>query len=358
MALVAWEKVCFPKKYGGLNIKSSREWNIAPVGKLLWQLASKQDILGSNGYMGSTMLFRCLGENVVMRPPPLGEEEVPKTTKDKKRRKASPPDTPRPKKSRALKSKTDFAVLPADVVQTLRDEDEEGEDTDCLLVAPKRASIKASKAAEPATTLHREASSKYQAEMARCEADLKKLTEERNVLKLLYVQQKAELVEQLRAEAKMKEVETLGWKQSMDRLASEKDVVRAQLSSVERQLESVKVKNLARAQKVEKLETRLAVELARSTSEVEALVASYLADTEAANTRAKEISDAAEVRLSRVAEHTRRQSQRETLEEVHARGFNLTTDIESAKVLEDEAGALLFDDEDSASGSESGGDED
>ncbi|XP_070049324.1 uncharacterized protein [Nicotiana tomentosiformis] len=144
----------------------------------------------------------------------------------------------------------------------------------------------------------------------------------------------------------------------MDRLASEKDVVRAQLSSVERQLQSVKVENLARAQKVKELETQLAAELARATSEAEVLVPSYRADAEAANTRAKEIYDAAEVRLSRVADHARRQSRRETLEEVHARGFDLTADIESAKFLEDEAGALLSDDEDSASGSESGGDED
>ncbi|XP_070045774.1 uncharacterized protein [Nicotiana tomentosiformis] len=320
-----------------------------------------------------------LGDNVVLRPPPLGEEEVPKPTKDKKRRKASPLDTPRPKKSRARKSKTDLAVLPADVVEMLRDEDEKGEDTNCLLVAWKRESIEALKVVEPvkvegvqpqteATALHREASSKYRAELARCEADLKKLTEERNALKLLYVlkeeimsiraeltrtnrdqtelikwvQQKAELVEQLREEAKIKEAETLGWKLSMGRLDSEKDAV----------------ENLARAQKVEELETRLAAELARATSEVEALVASYRAYAEAANTQAKEISDAAEVRLSRVAEHARRQSRRETLEEVHARGFDLTAEIESAKVLEDEAGAFLSDDEDSVSGSENGGDKD
>ncbi|XP_070057223.1 uncharacterized protein [Nicotiana tomentosiformis] len=216
----------------------------------------------------------------------------PEADKDKKRRKASPPDTPRPKKSRAQKSKTDLAVLPADVVQTLRDKDEEGEDINCLLVAWKRDRIEASKAPEQATTLHREASSKYRAELAQYEANLKK------------VQQKAELVEQLREEAKMKEAETLG-----------------------------------------------------ATSEAEALVASYRAIAEAANTRAKEISDAAEVRLSRVAEHAGRQSQRETLEEVHARGFDLTADIESAKILEDEAGALLSDDEDCASVSESGEDE-
>ncbi|XP_070050018.1 uncharacterized protein [Nicotiana tomentosiformis] len=297
----------------------------------------------------------------------------------------------------------------------IRDDDEEGEDTDYMLVARKRESIEALKAAEPvtvervqpgkgpsripessgvddascrdeqptgmlegfsskalqkeenapsdslgATTLHREASSKYRTELARCEADLKKLTKERNALKLLYVhkeeeimsiraeltrahqdqtelieqimsifgsllcinlilvtntlilqvQQKAELVEQLREEAKMREVETLGWKQSMDRLASEKDAVRAQLSSVERQLQSVKVENLDRAQKVKELETRLAAELARATSEAEVLVASYRADAKAANTWAKENSDAAEVRLSRVADHARHQSRR------------------------------------------------
>ncbi|XP_070057757.1 uncharacterized protein [Nicotiana tomentosiformis] len=349
----------------------------------------------------------------------LGEEEVPKPTKDKKRRRASPPDTPKPRKSRARKSKNDPAVLSADVVQTLRDEGEEGKDVDCLLVAWKRGGIEALRTVEPvtveevqqqteATMLHREASSKYRDELARCEADLKKLTEEKDALKLLYVQkeeefmriradltrahqdqteliewvmyifgsllcinlilmtktlilhvhQKAELVEQLREEAKMKEAETLGWKHNMDCLASEKDAVRAQLSSVERQIQSVKGENLARAQKVEDLETRLAAELARATSKAEALVASYRADAEVANTRAKEISDAVEVRLSRVAEHARRQSRRETFEEVHAHGFDLTADIESAKVLEDEAGALLSDDEDSASRSESGGDED
>ncbi|XP_070039372.1 autophagy-related protein 23-like [Nicotiana tomentosiformis] len=292
----------------------------------------------------------CLGDNVVMRPPPLGEEEVPKPTKDKKMRRASPPDTSKPRKSRARKSKTNLAVLPAD-----------------------------------ATMLHLEESFKYRVELARGEADLKKLMEERDTLKLLYVQkeeeimsiraeltrahqdqtelieqvqQKAELVEQLCEEAKMKEAETLGWKQNMDRLASEKDTVWAQLSSVKHQLQSVKEENLARAQKVEKLETRLAAELARAISEAEALVASYQADVEASNTRAKEISDAAEVRLPRVFEHARHQSWRDTLEEVHACGFDLTANIESAKVLEDEAGALLSDDEDSASGSENEGDED
>lgn len=45
MALVAWDKVCVHKKYGGLNIKSCRKWNIAYVGKLPWQVAVKKDVL-------------------------------------------------------------------------------------------------------------------------------------------------------------------------------------------------------------------------------------------------------------------------------------------------------------------------
>ncbi|XP_070032269.1 MAR-binding filament-like protein 1-1 [Nicotiana tomentosiformis] len=228
-----------------------------------------------------------LGDNIIIRPPPPGEEEVLKPTKDKKRRRASPPDTPKPRKSRARKSKTDPAVLSAD-----------------------------------ATALHQEASSKYRDELARCEVDLKNLTEERDALKLLYVHKEEEIMS-----------------------------IRAELTrSHQDQTELI--------ERVEELETRLAAALARSTSEAEALVASYRADAEAANTQAKEISDAAEVRLSRVAEHARRQSRRETLEEVHTCSFDLMAYIESAKVLEDEAGALLSDDENSASGSKNGKDKD
>ncbi|XP_070045985.1 uncharacterized protein [Nicotiana tomentosiformis] len=327
--LIPTEKMPFPE-----------EWNMKPSP---WFPGAVPDLAGWVGQLVSTSsyaerswrdLTKGLGDNVVMRPPPPGEEEVPKPTKDKKRRRASPRDTPKPRKSRARKSKTDPAVLSTVVVQTLRDEDDEGEDADCLLVARKREGIEASRTAElvtveevqpqtEATALHREASSKYRAELARCEADLKKLTEERDALKLLYVQNKEEIMS-----------------------------IRAKLTRAHQdQTELIE-------RKVEELETRLATELARATSEAEALVASYRADAEAANTRAKEFSDAAEVRLFCVAEHARRQSRRETLQEVHARGFDLTTDIESAKVSEDEAGALLSDDEDSASGSENGGDED
>lgn len=44
VAVVSWEKLCTPKKYGGLNIKSCKKWNVASVGKLIWQL-EKEDTL-------------------------------------------------------------------------------------------------------------------------------------------------------------------------------------------------------------------------------------------------------------------------------------------------------------------------
>ncbi|XP_019246642.1 PREDICTED: uncharacterized protein LOC109226311 [Nicotiana attenuata] len=96
----------------------------------------------------------------------------------------------------------------------------------------------------------------------------------------------------------------------------------------------------------------------RRLSEAEAFESSYRADAKAANTRAQEISITAEVKLSCALYHARWQSRREPLEEVHARGFDLSADIERAKTLEEEAAVLLSDDEDSASGFESGGDED
>ncbi|XP_070006441.1 uncharacterized protein [Nicotiana sylvestris] len=141
----------------------------------------------------------------------------------------------------------------------------------------------------------------------------------------LQVQQKGELVEQLREELKMKEAETLGWKQHMDCLASKKDTLREQLTSIERQLQNAKEESLAQSRKIEELEAKSAAELAKAKSEAEAFV---------------------------------RQFRRETLEEVHARGFDLSADIEKARTLEEEVVALLSDDEDSASGSERGGDDD
>ncbi|XP_070015324.1 uncharacterized protein [Nicotiana sylvestris] len=234
--------------------------------------------------------------------PPPGEEEDPKPAKDKKRKRVSPSDTPNPKKRKAHNSKNDTAALPANVAQKLQDEEKESKDADYELVARKKGSAEASKAAKPvmleeAHLWTKEISGDGPSKVPESsEAEDISRRDEQSAS----VQQKTENIKQFHEEAKMKEVETLGWKQNMDRLASKKDTARAQLSSAELQLQSMKDESLARAKKIEDLETRLAAEIAKTTSKVErvkanaeAVVAVYRADVEVAHTRAKEISDVA-----------------------------------------------------------------
>ncbi|WMV56909.1 hypothetical protein MTR67_050294 [Solanum verrucosum] len=45
IALVSWEKICLPKRKGGLNVKGSSNWNIASVGQLLWQIVVNKESL-------------------------------------------------------------------------------------------------------------------------------------------------------------------------------------------------------------------------------------------------------------------------------------------------------------------------
>ena len=42
---VAWEEVCTPKKYGGLGIQKICQWNVAAVGKYVWDITLKKDSL-------------------------------------------------------------------------------------------------------------------------------------------------------------------------------------------------------------------------------------------------------------------------------------------------------------------------
>nr|XP_016435428.1 PREDICTED: neurofilament medium polypeptide-like [Nicotiana tabacum] len=162
------------------------------------------------------------------------------------------------------------------------------------------------------------------------------------------------------------------WKKNIDRLASEKEVVRAQLASAETQLRGLKEKALVQAKEIEEFQSRLgstnfdlerlATELAvaesvveTSTANADAMVAVYRSDAEAAQVRAMEVAKAAQARANLV-ENAKFQSQRETLEEIHSYGFDLTTEIENAKELEVEAIVLDFPDDDdtgSMSGSES-----
>lgn len=45
IALVAWTTVCLSKRNGGLNVKDCKKWNVASVGKLLWQVSVNKEML-------------------------------------------------------------------------------------------------------------------------------------------------------------------------------------------------------------------------------------------------------------------------------------------------------------------------
>ncbi|XP_074297425.1 uncharacterized protein LOC141628147 [Silene latifolia] len=44
-AMVAWEQICRPKKYGGLGLKKLHLWNLASIAKYVWWIESKADHL-------------------------------------------------------------------------------------------------------------------------------------------------------------------------------------------------------------------------------------------------------------------------------------------------------------------------
>ncbi|XP_070037167.1 uncharacterized protein [Nicotiana tomentosiformis] len=146
-------------------------------------------------------------------------------------------------------------------------------------------------------------------------------------------------------------MESLRWKEDMDRFAAEKETARSQLSSSETQLQKMKEKCLVQARRIEELEARLASVLAKAESDAEkakadadALVTVYWADAEAAQVQAREAAESADSRAHWVTELAKCRSRRETLEEIHARGLDLAEKIKRAKELEADAEALVSDD--------------
>ncbi|XP_070003096.1 uncharacterized protein [Nicotiana sylvestris] len=116
------------------------------------------------------------------------------------------------------------------------------------------------------------------------------------------------------------------------------------------------------AKKIDELEAKLAAigaEVAETRFEIEKVkattdktVAVYLKDADAAQMELREASN----KEKRISDLAKCQSRRETLEEIHARGFDLTEEIAQAKPLEADAKFLVssFSSDDDAEGSQSG----
>ncbi|XP_070054053.1 kinesin-like protein KIN-14N [Nicotiana tomentosiformis] len=227
---------------------------------------------------------------------------------------------------------------------------------------------------EEAQRLLSRAFAKLRADLNQCETKLQKVSEERNALKLLcgqkdeiikdlqanlakareeeaeldkqvsillieygldptveantslsQLQQKVKRIELLRGEVDQVKADCDRWMDNMDRLDVEKETSLAKRSSAEVQLRGVKEKSSAQAKRIKELETGLA----EAKAEIEKTkVMAYKS-------------------ISMYRANVETQMQRETLEEIHTRGFDLSEEIARAKVIEAEARQLAsFDDED------------
>ncbi|XP_070030183.1 uncharacterized protein [Nicotiana sylvestris] len=143
----------------------------------------------------------------------------------------------------------------------------------------------------------------------------------------------------------------------MDQLSTDKEVVTTQLASAETQLRGIKAKGLSQTKKIEELEAELAraqakaiqaaTEAEKTKAAADKSIAIYLKDITAVKSELREASDW-EKWSNDLAKC---QDQRETLEEIHARGF----DLAEAKARETDARFLVSsNDEDVASGSRDG----
>ncbi|XP_070050030.1 uncharacterized protein [Nicotiana tomentosiformis] len=172
------------------------------------------------------------------------------------------------------------------------------------------------------------------------------------------LQQNVERIELLRGEVDHVKADCDRWKENIDRLAAENETTLNKLSSAEVQLRGIKKKSSAQAKRIEELETGLTEAKAvveKTKVMADKSLAIYRADVEAAPMQVREASD----RERWIIDSAKCQSRRETLEEIHARGFDLSEEIARGKVLEAEAKQFAsFDDEnDDEEGSRGGSDE-
>ncbi|XP_070042559.1 ATP-dependent RNA helicase drs1-like [Nicotiana tomentosiformis] len=234
-----------------------------------------------------------LGKDAVMRPP-SGEEEtltpILKPAKNKKKKWTSTSKDPKPKKNPVRKPKKDTVALPADVIQQLREE-EEDEDDGSELVGRVKETIEAPKAA------------------------------------------KSVVVEDIppRAEGVLEKDSGEVPESSMIEDASQRDEKKA-------------ASELAKAKS----------EAEKAKAEAEVIVAVYRAEAKAAQVQVRVAAETAQTRAHWIAELAKCQSQRETLEVIHARDLDLTDEIIKAKEHKADARALASSDDDDEEGSKSG----
>ncbi|XP_070050226.1 uncharacterized protein [Nicotiana tomentosiformis] len=122
---------------------------------------------------------------------------------------------------------------------------------------------------------------------------------------LSQLQQKIEKIGLLREEVNQIKAECNQWKETIDRLAAEKETILTKLLSADVQLQSVKQKGSAQAKRIKELETRLAkakAEVESSKVMADKSIAVYRANVKSAQMEAREAADTADARAHWVAE--------------------------------------------------------
>ncbi|XP_070056513.1 uncharacterized protein [Nicotiana tomentosiformis] len=218
-----------------------------------------------------------------------------------------------------------------------------------------------------ASVLHHKTFLRYRDDMNQLKAEVQGIIEKRDTYKFLSEQHEGE-AKSLRTELEVARKEYADLVEQMHDRPSGlgKGAARAQLTSAKTHLRAAKEKVEVHAKKVDDLQSQLsatvsdqenlAKELETSKSVVlvvkddaNKMVVQYKADAEVAQDQTKDI-----------VEYAKRQSRREALGEIHARGFDLSAEIESAKGLEADAKKLAYHENeegsDGLSGSEGGGD--
>ncbi|XP_070011204.1 uncharacterized protein [Nicotiana sylvestris] len=174
------------------------------------------------------------------------------------------------------------------------------------------------------------------------------------------LQRKTEMLERLRGEANQVNSECNDLKAQIDAHVAAKRNTLAKASALEIQLRNAREGDSVQASRIAKLEIdllKMKAEVVDARAEAEEVrakadkkVAIYLKDTDEAHTKLREASD----RESRSNEYARCKSRRETLEEIHGKGFDLSEEIEHAKVDEFDTMFLVSDVEDNKEGAGEG----
>nr|XP_016507665.1 PREDICTED: uncharacterized protein LOC107825329 [Nicotiana tabacum] len=198
-----------------------------------------------------------------------------------------------------------------------------------------------------ASIFHHEAFLSYRDDLKQLEAEVRELTEKRDASNLLNEQLEGE-AKNLRAELEVARKDHADLVELVKVFEVSDDEFYSVTDGQNPQLRAAKERVEVQTKKVEELQSRpgsafldrdnFAKEIKMTKSEVamvkaeaDEMVAQYKADAEADQDQSKNI-----------AEHMKWQSRRQALEEIHARGFDLSAEIENAKVFEAETRKLAF----------------